>query len=109
MAWIHGQNGGAPSASCERPHSTPKPSCRETRANSSAVRVLPMPGSPASMTMLPVPEDASASADRSAVISRCRPTRDMGFAAPRDHSGENPARFPTNVTVPAFPSTGTMW
>ena len=52
-ACSHGQYGGAPAASCVRPQSTCAPRIRAYVSSSCVVRVLPMPGSPTSITSPP--------------------------------------------------------
>ena len=51
----HGHNAGAPSPSWQRPQATCIPAAAARRAASSASRVLPIPGSPATSTTLAAP------------------------------------------------------
>jgi hypothetical protein len=53
--WTQGRKAGASSASQQRPHSTKAPRAVAWAATSSASRVLPIPGSPASSTTPPRP------------------------------------------------------
>jgi hypothetical protein len=66
--------GPLPGASCAS-GATVAPSASARRAISSASRVLPIPGSPASSTRRPWPATAVASAARSSPSSRSRPTK----------------------------------
>jgi hypothetical protein len=69
-----GPVGGIP-CSGHLPHSARMPCCSARLANSWAVRVLPMPGSPTSMIMRPRPERASSRAALRSAISSFRPTK----------------------------------
>ena len=77
-ACTHGQYGGAPSASQQRPQSTSAPLSAARLASSSARRLLPMPGSP------PTTSEPSAAGQRvarararSVASSRSRPTKTL--------------------------------
>ena len=63
-----------PTRSIERPSRTSKPASRARRATSEASRVLPMPASPATRTVAPLPARAASSARSSSSSSRARPT-----------------------------------
>ena len=69
-ACTHGQYAGAPPASQQRPTRTCAPPSRARSSSSSASRLLPMPGSPASSTRRPWPASASSSAPSSCSSSR---------------------------------------
>ena len=58
--WAQGHNAGAPSPSWQRPQATPMPAAAARRAASSASRVFPIPGSPATSTTRPRPPRAPA-------------------------------------------------
>jgi hypothetical protein len=74
MIWTQGQNAGAPSPSQQRPQKVRAPRVVAAAASSSARRVFPIPGSPASSTTRPRPaRPASRSASRAA-SSPLRPT-----------------------------------
>ena len=66
---------GAPPASQQRPQATIAPRAAASPASSSASRVLPIPGSPASSTSRLVPASASARQARNSSHSRVRPNR----------------------------------
>lgn len=68
------QKAEAPSPSQQRPHSTRAPCAVAWAANSSASRVLPMPGSPATSTTPPRPAAALSRSAVSAASSASRPT-----------------------------------
>ena len=70
----HGQNAGAPSPSNARPHKTSEPRSAASPATRSAMRVLPMPGSPERRKSEPRPFSAASTAARSSPTSRSRPT-----------------------------------
>ena len=63
-----------PTRSIERPRRTSNPASRARLASSEASRVLPMPASPATRTVAPLPARAASSARSSSPSSRARPT-----------------------------------
>ena len=63
-----------PTRSIERPSRTSNPASRARVASSDASRVLPMPASPATRTVVPLPDRASSSARPSSSSSGTRPT-----------------------------------
>ena len=75
IACAQGQYGGAPPASQQRPHSTSAFLSVAAPANSSARRLLPMPGSPPITRSLPCPASASPRARNSVSSSCSRPTK----------------------------------
>src|SRR5574341_204722 len=74
MTCAHGQNGGAPPPSQQRPQRTLIPRWRACADSCSASQVLPTPGSPAIRNRRPRSPTASSRAARSSATSRSRPT-----------------------------------
>ena len=71
----HGQNGGAPSVSEQRPHSTKAPRAAACSAAAPAMTVLPIPASPPISTSWPRPAAAWSNEARRTASTWSRPIR----------------------------------
>src|SRR5215204_4018672 len=98
----HGQNGGAPPLSQQRPQTARTPLAAASSARTLTRAVLPIPGSPATSTKPPWPDCAAVRAVLSSSSSRSRPTKVAQAGAARVRV---PALVSCRLPIGATPST----